>query len=727
MAINQTMNRRQFMLTTSVVGGAFVLGFVLPSRQVEAATIAEKPWMPPTTGGAEINAWLVVGSDDTVTIRVAQSEMGEGVFTSMPMLVAEELECDWTKVRAEYASANRSLRENRVYQRMATGGSGAVRRSREYLQQAGASARARLIAAAAQQWGVAASECRAENGRIIHSASGRQVNYGAIAAAAAQVTLDAEPAIKTPDQFKLLGQSLNRLDVPLKVNGTAIYGIDVRLPDMLYASVSTCPVFGGTLKRYDFDAIKGLPGVRTAVEVPNGIAVVADSFWRAKTALEVMPMEWDFGAHASASSATYWKAFREVLDKPGAVAKEEGDALAALKAAAKVVEADYEAPYLAHATMEPMNCTAQVTPQRVEVWVGTQNPEGALAAAAEITGVAPENVYVHNCFLGGGFGRRFRNDDVRQAVTVAKALGGRPVQLIWTREEDMRHDVYRPMAAIRFRAALDANGMPVAYFNRSVTHSILSGLRPDDVKGGIDRTSVEGLATIPYGFPQYRIEHLIQNTHVPVWFWRSVGASQNAFAVECFLDEVAHAGGKDPVELRSQLLKGHSDWLHVLDTVAQKANWGKPMPQGTAQGIAIAESYGSIVAEVAEVSVSKRGEVRVERVVCAVDCGHVVNPLTVAEQMESAIVYGLTAALYGQITIENGRVVEGNFDDYQMLRLDAMPEVETHLALTGGDKWGGIGEPGVPPVAPAVCNAIFKITGNRVRALPLRNHDLNWT
>ena len=350
MAIDHTMNRRQFMLTTSVVGGAFVLGFVLPSRQVEAAAIAEKPWTSPTTAGTEINAWLVVGSDDTITIRVAQSEMGEGVFTSMPMLVAEELECDWAKVRAEYASANRSLRENRVYQRMATGGSGAVRRSREYLQQAGASARARLIAAAAQQWGVPASECRAENGRIIHSASGRQVNYGAVAAAAAQVKLDAEPAIKTPDQFKLLGQSLNRLDVPLKVNGTATYGIDVRLPDMLYASVMTCPVFGGTLKRYDFDAIKSMPGVRTAVEVPNGIAVVADSFWRAKTALEVMPIEWDFGAHANANSEAFWKTFREALDKPGAVAKEEGDALAAIKAAAKVVEADYEAPYLAHAT-----------------------------------------------------------------------------------------------------------------------------------------------------------------------------------------------------------------------------------------------------------------------------------------------------------------------------------------------------------------------------------------
>jgi isoquinoline 1-oxidoreductase beta subunit len=721
------LNRRQFLLTTSVVGGAFVLGFFLPSRQVEAAAIAEQPWTAPTQGGTEVNAWLVIGSDDTVTIRVAQSEMGEGVFTSMPMLVAEELACDWQKVRAEYASANRSLRENRVYQRMATGGSGAVRRSREYLQQAGASARVRLITAAAQQWGVPANECRAEQGTVMHPASSRKISYGALAAAAAQVKLDAEPAIKTPDQFTLLGRSLNRLDVPLKVNGSAIYGIDVRLPDMLYASVMTCPVFGGTLKRYDFEAIKSLPGVRTAVEVPNGIAVVADSFWRAKTALEVMPIEWDFGAHANASSEGFWKTFREALDKSGAVAKEEGDAMAAIKASAKVVEADYEVPYLAHATMEPMNCTAQVAPQRVDVWVGTQNPEGALAAAAEITQVAPENVYVHNCFLGGGFGRRARNDDVRQVVTVAKALGGRPVQLIWTREEDIRHDVYRPMAAIRFRAALDANGTPVAYFNRSVTHSILSGLRPDDVKGGIDRTSVEGLATIPYGFSQYRIEHLIQNTPVPVWFWRSVGASQNAFAVECFIDEIAHASGKDPVELRRQLLKGHSDWLHVLDTVAQKADWGKAMPQGTAQGVAIAESYGSIVAEVAEVSVSKRGEVRVDRVVCAVDCGHVVNPLTVAEQMESGIVYGLTAALYGQITIKDGRVVEGNFDDYQMLRLDAMPEVETHLALTGGDKWGGIGEPGVPPLAPSVCNAIFKVTGKRVRSLPLSNHDLNWT
>jgi isoquinoline 1-oxidoreductase beta subunit len=721
-----TISRRRFLISTAAVGGGLVLGFFLPGRQAEAATIAQQPWTPPMQGGNEINAWLVIGSDDTVTIRVAQSEMGEGVFTSMPMLIAEELECDWTKVRAEYASANRSLRENRVYQRFATGGSGAVRRSRAYLQQAGASARVRLIAAAAQQWGVPASECRAENGTVVHPASGRRVRYGALAAAAARVQLDAEPAIKTPDQFTLLGKAQQRLDVPLKVNGSATFGIDVRLPNMLYASVVTCPVYGGKLTSYDFNAIKNMPGVHAAVEIPHGVAVVANSFWRAKTAREAMPVVWDFGEHANASSEAFRQAFRAALDASGTVASEQGEALAALKAAAKVVEADYEVPYLAHATMEPMNCTAQVTPERVEVWVGTQNPEGALAAAAEVAGVAPENVYVHNCFLGGGFGRRFYNDEVRQAVAVAKAVG-QPVQLIWTREEDVRHDFYRPMAALRFRAGLDASGTPVALLNRSVTHSILAWFRPDAVKGGIDRTSVEGLNNMPYGFAHKRIEHLIKNTHVPVAFWRSVGSSQNAFALESFLDELAHAAGKDPVELRRLLLKEHADWLHVLDTVAEKANWGKTLPQGTAQGVAIHESFGSIVAEVAEVAVSKRGEVRVERVVCAVDCGHVVNPLTVAEQMESAIVYGLTAAFYGQIRIDKGRAVEGNFDDYQMLRINQMPEVETHLALTAGDKWGGIGEPGVPPIAPAVCNAIFKITGKRIRSLPLMHHDLSWT
>ena len=726
MTTQHTVSRRQFLVSTAAVGGSFILGFCIPRRAALAADIAVKPWTPPVEGGQEVNAWLVIGSDDTVTIRVAQSEMGQGVFTALPMIVAEELECDWTKVRAEYASANRSLRENRVYQRMGTGGSRAVRASREYLQQAGASARARLIAAAAQQWGVPASACKAANGTVVHTASGRKVNYGAIAAAAAGVKLDAEPAIKKPEQFTLLGKPQKRLDVPLKVNGTATFGIDIRLPDMLYASVMVCPVFGGKLKSYNFDAIKSMPGVKAAVEVPNGIAVVADSFWRAKTALEVMPIEWDGGEYVNTNSTAFQQMFRAALDKAGVVANEQGDAMAAFKSAAKVVEADYEVPYLAHATMEPMNCTAQVTPERVDVWLGTQQPESALAAAAEITGVGPEQVYVHNCFLGGGFGRRSYSDDVKQAVTIAKAMGGKPVKMIWTREEDMRHDFYRPMAAIRFRAGLDANGTPVAYFNRSVTHSILSGIRPDDIKNGIDRTSVEGLANLSYGFEPRRVEHLILNTQVPVAFWRSVGGSQNAFAIESFMDELAQAAGKDPVEFRRTLLKGHADWLLVLDTLAQKANWGKTLPRGSAQGIAIFESYGSVMGQVAEVSVSKRGEVRVEHVVCAIDCGHVVNPLTIEEQLESATVYGLTALLYGQITIEKGRVAESNFDTYQMLRINGMPEVETYLALSGGDKWGGVGEPSVPTIAPAVCNAIFKITGKRIRSLPLSNHDLSW-
>lgn len=725
--LQTTVSRRQFFIQTAAVGGSFILGFCLPSRAARAAEVAAQPWTPPVTGGQEINAWLVIGSDDTVTIRVAQSEMGQGVFTALPMIVAEELECDWKKVHAEYASANRSLREKRVYQRMATGGSRAVRGSREYLQQAGASARARLIAAAAQQWGVPAGECKAVQGTVLHPASGRQVNYGAIAAAAAGVKLDAEPAIKKPAQFTLIGTPQKRLDVPLKVNGSAIFGSDVRLPGMLYASVVACPVFGGKLKSYNFEAIKHMPGVQAAVEVPQGIAVVADSFWRAKTALEVMPIEWDFGEYVNTSSAAFQQTFRAALDKPGVVAHEKGDALAALQSAAKVVEADYEVPYLAHATMEPMNCTAQVTPQRVDVWVGTQNPESALAAAADITGLAPEQVHVHNCFLGGGFGRRSYNDEVKQAVTIAKAMAGKPVQMLWTREEDMRHGFYRPMAALRFRAGLDANGTPVAYVNRSVTHSILAWFRPDDVKNGIDRTSVDGLANLAYGLEPRRVEHLILNTQVPVAFWRSVGGSQNAFALESFIDELAHAAGKDAVEFRRTLLKGHADWLGVLDTMAQKANWGKPLPQGSAQGVAIFESYGSIMGQIAEVSVSRRGEVRVERVVCAVDCGHAVNPLTIEEQMESGTVYGLSALLYGQITIEKGRVTESNFDNYQMLRLNAMPEVETHLALSGGDKWGGIGEPSVPTIAPAVCNAIFKITGKRIRSLPLSNHDLSWT
>ncbi len=466
------------------------------------------------------------------------------------------------------------------------------RRSREYLQQAGASARARLIAAAAEQWGVPASECRAQDSRVHHDGSGRSVSYGAIAAQAVKIELAEEPAIKTPDQFRLLGQPTKRLDTAPKVNGTATYGIDIQLPDILYASVMTCPVFGGRLASYDFDAIKDRPGVDSAVEIPDGIAVVADSFWRAKTALEAMPLEWDFGANADVSSADLRARQHEALNADAALAHEQGDVNATMAGATTRIDAVYELPYLSHSTMEPMNCTARVQADRVDVWVGTQNPEGSLAVAAEVTGVDPENVYVHNCFLGGGFGRRSRQDDVRQSVTIAKALAGRPVKMIWTREEDTQHGFYRPMATIRFEAGLGPDGMPVAWTNRSVCDSIFATVRPDAIEGGIDRTSVEGLRELPYAIPHQRIDHAMRNTHVPVAFWRSVGSSQNAFALECFIDEVAHAGGKDPYELRRELLKHHPDWLRVLDTIAERSDWGSPLPRGKGRGMAIHESSG---------------------------------------------------------------------------------------------------------------------------------------
>jgi isoquinoline 1-oxidoreductase subunit beta len=724
--LNPTLSRRRFIVSTATAAGGLMLGFHLPGG-ARADEIAAQPWMSPLDGGTEINAWLLIDPDDNVLIRVAQSEMGEGIFTALPMIVAEELECDWSKVRAEYASANRSLREGGVYQRMATGGSGAVRRSREYLQQAGASARARLIEAAAAEWGVPASECRAESSRVLHDGSGRSINYGAIAGHAAKIELAEEPAIKTPDQFRLLGQPTKRLDTAPKVNGTAVYGIDIRLPDMLYASVQTCPVFGGTLASYDFDAIKDRPGVHSAVEVPDGVAVVADSFWRAKTALEAMPIEWDFGANANVSSADLRARQHEALSADGTLAHEQGEVDGAMAGAATRVEATYELPYLSHSTMEPMNCTAQVQADRVDVWVGTQNPEGSLAVAAEVTGADPANVFVHNCFLGGGFGRRSRQDDVRQSVAIAKAVGGRPVKMVWTREEDTQHGFYRPMATIRFEAGLGSDGMPVAWKNRSVCDSIFASVRPDAIEGGIDRTSVEGLRELAYAIPHQQIDHAMRNTHVPVAFWRSVGSSQNAFALESFVDEVAHAAGKDPYELRRELLKDRADWLGVLDIIAEKSDWGSPLPRGRGRGMAIHECFGTIVGEVAEVSVSQDGLLKVERVVCGVDSGHVVNPTTVEMQMESGIVYGLTAALYGEITIAEGRVEQANFDTYEMLRIAEMPVVETYLALSGGDKWGGIGEPGVPPIAPAVCNAIFAATGQRIRSLPLKHHDLSWT
>jgi isoquinoline 1-oxidoreductase subunit beta len=717
----QVLSRRRFVVSALSAGGGLAVGVAIGNAHAFAGR--PEPWSAEEPSAPqEINAWLLIEPDDTVIIRVAQSEMGEGIFTSLPMIIAEELECDFAKVRPEYASANRNLQGN-PYKRMATGGSGAVRRSREFLQQAGASARARLIEAAARRWHVKATDCVAKAGTIVHADSGRTLNFGALAAEAAKIRLDQEPAIKRPEQFRLIGQPTARLDSAAKVDGTAQFGIDTRLPDMVYAAVATCPVFGGTLKSFDETAIKGRRGILAVVPIDNGVAVVADRFWRAKQALADLPIIWDEGSAATTDSDQFRKAYVDALDGPAAVARNVGNVATAFAGATKTVFGLYEVPYLAHAPMEPLNCTAHWTPERIDIWMGTQNPEAALKLAAEVGGVKPENVFIHTCFLGGGFGRRSVNDELRQAVKVSQAVG-RPVKLIWTREEDIRHDRYRPQAALRFQAALQNDGLPSAIHVTTAVGSITRSLGWGKVENGIENQAIEGLANMPYRAANLQVDCILKNTHVPVMFWRSVGSSQNAFAVESFIDEMAYNAGKDPYRYRRELLSGRDDFISVLDTLAQKGDWDKKLATGKGRGIAIHESFGTIVGEIAEVAVSPKGEIRVERVVCVVDCGHVVNPTTVAMQIESGVIYGLTAALYGEITIRNGRVEQGNFNDYEMVRMAEAPHIETHLALSGGNKWGGIGEPGTPPIAPALTNAIFAATGKRIRALPIKNAKL---
>jgi len=714
------LSRRFFIQASlSAAGGLMIAAFA--PEFAGATSLAGEPWSPETGKTPdEVNAFVVIDPDSSIRLRVPKSEMGQGVLTSLAMILAEELECDFAKVKVEYASGHRNLIDNNVYQSMGTGGSRSIRGSRVYLQQAGASARARLVAAAAVRWGVEPAACVASGGLVRNEASGRSATYGELAADAAKVALAIEPAIKTPDQFKLIGAGLKRIDTPLKVTGAARFGIDTRLPNMAYAAAANCPVFGGKLKSYDFSAISGRRGVIAAVPVTNGVAVVADNFWRAKEALKAMPIVWDFGPAASTDSGEFRAEYHAALDGPLANGGGYGDVDAAFASPAKLVEAVYEVPYLAHAPMEPLNATAHWRGDRIDVWMGTQSPESALALAAKAGGVDPKAVFVHNCFLGGGFGRRAVNDELTQAVEVSKALG-RPIKLIWTREEDIRSDRYRPQAALRMRAALSGDGSPAGFEFSTAVGSITRSLGWGEVKDGVERQAVEGLANCPYRAGALHVGVNLKNTHVPVMFWRSVGSSQNAFAVESFIDEIAHAAGRDPLEYRRALLQGRPDFLAVIDKLADKGDWGKPLPKGVGRGMAIHEAFGTIVGEIAEVAVSDSGEVRVQRVVACVDCGHLVNPLTAAMQIESAVLYGLTAALFGEITIKQGRVEQGNFDSYPIARMADAPVIETHFALSGGDKWGGLGEPGTPPIAPAIANAVFAATGKRIRSLPLKN------
>ncbi len=717
--IDTSLSRRRFVTTALTAAGGFALGVGI-DHPAEAASLGVRPWGDDAKRyPGEINAWVVIEPDDTVIIRYGRAEMGQGSFTALPQILAEELECDWAFVKPEYASANRNLKENKVYGSLATGGSRAVRETGVIVQQAGASARERLIAAAARRWNVPASECSAAMSKVTHKPTGRTLRFGELAADAAAIKLDKEPALKTPDQHKLIGRRLARLDVPLKINGSAKYGIDLEVPGMVRAAIIKCPVFGGTVKSVDEGAIAGRRGVLQVVRLKDAVAVVADRYFRAQAALNALPIEWEVGAAGATNSTQFRKEYLDVLGHNGVEARHDGNVDAAMPTAAKVIEATYEVPIIAHAPMEPLNAIADVRADRVEVWVGTQNADRALVLAAEASGVKPENVYVHNTFSGGGFGRRLGPDEVTQAVAISRAVG-KPVKLIWTREEEIRQGRYRTQAAIRFKAGFAADGTPIALDMRNSAGSS----NPDAVRNGLDPQTTQGLINTAYKLPNYRVVSILKNTHVPLGPWRAPGHSQNVFFMESFIDEMAHASGKDPVALRRELLADRPDFQQVLDLLVEKGDWGKPMPRGKGRGVAVHESYDSIVGMTAEVAVAA-GEVRVERVVIVCDCGVVVNPRGVETQLEGGMIYGLSAALFGEITVKNGRVEQGNFDTYPVARYKDAPKTEVYISPTPGKRWGGVGEPGATMIQPAITNAIFAATGKRLRSLPIRGQDLS--
>ena len=701
------VTRRAFLETAGAAGAGLVISFYLPSGL---------RFRSPTAGPFAPNAWLRIGEDESVLVIVDRSEMGQGVTTALPMLLAEELEADWSRIRIEFAPADKAY-TNPMFGMQGTGGSTSVRAAYTPLRKAGAAARELLVAAAAQTWGVEKAECRAERGAVVHARSKRRLTYGKLVTKAATLGAPPDVPLKDPKDWKILGTRVRRLDTPPKVDGSAQFGIDVKVPGMLVAVVARSPVFGGKVTSFDAAKAKAVPGVRQVVQISSGVAVVADGYWPAKKGRDALAVTWDEGPTASVSSATIAQLFGQRAEQAGAVARHAGDPDGTLGSAPAKVDAVYDLPFLAHATMEPMNCTAHVRADGVDIWAPTQFQTGAQGFGAKIGGVTPDKVKVHTTYLGGGFGRRFELDFIQEALETSKAVGA-PVKVIWSREDDIRNAQYRPANHHRMRAGLDANGQPVAWTHRIVAPSIMARVFPDTVKNGLDEEAVEGGVGMPYAIPNVHVDYLLTDTGIPVGFWRSVNNSYNAFAVESFIDELAHAAKKDPYEYRRDLLGKAPRHLGALNLAASKAGWGTAPPAGRARGIAVYKSFESYVAEVAEVCVATDGAVKVHRVVCAVDCGPVVNPSIVEAQMESAIVYGLTAALYGEIAIEGGRVKQSNFHDYQMLRLAEMPKVEVYI-VPSTDAQGGVGEPGTPPIAPAVANAIFAATGKRIRKLPI--------
>lgn len=718
------MNRRAFVIGAAAVGSGLVLGLDIPFGGPSVVRAAD--------GSPEVNAWVVIQPDDTVLIRIARSEMGQGTLTGLAQLVAEELECDWSKVTTEFPSPGQNVARKRVWGDFSTGGSRGIRTSQDYVRKGGATARVMLIEAAANEWKVPASECTAADSVITHKPSGKTTTFGKVAEAAAKLTPPADIKLKDPKDWKLAGKGLKRLDTPDKVVGKTVFGIDVKLPGILNAAIKDCPVTGGKLKSYDEAKIAGMKGVKKVVKVGDtAVAVVADTFWHAKTALDALPIVWDEGENAKVSSASIAKWLSEGLEGgPAYVGNSNGDVNTALAGAVKKVEAVYNYPYQNHATMEPMNATALYTPEKCEVWCGTQNGEAALAAVLEASELSADKCDVHKLMLGGGFGRRGQTDYVRQAVLIARQMPGTPIKLLWTREEDMTHGRYHPVTQCKMTAGFDADNNLTALHMRISGQSIQFALRPEGLINGMDPSTFQGLApkgdaSFGYSVPNLLIDHSMRNPHIIPGFWRGVNVNHNALYVESFMDEMAHAVNQDPLEFRRKLMKDHPKNLAVLEAVAEKIGWGKSAPQGVYRGLAQYMGFGSYVAAAAEISVTDGSKIKVHRIVAATDPGYAVNPAQIERQVAGSFVYGLTGLFYGGCTVKDGAIEQTNFDSYNSMRINEMPKVEAILMPSGGF-WGGVGEPTICVAAPAVLNAYFAATGKRIRSVPLRDQNITF-
>ncbi len=707
-AADVNLSRRNFLVSSAAVGGGLVLSLSLPIGPSEAVGIEN--FAP--------NAFIRIGSDGQIVLTMPYVEMGQGTYTSIPMLIAEELEVGLKQVKLEHAPPNEKLYANPLLGVQATGNSNAIRGAWKPLREAGATARVMLIAAAAKRWGVDVKSCHAQEGEVIHTSTGRKLKYGELAADAAKIPVPTNVTLKRPEDFKLIGTPAKRLDIAGKVDGSAVYGIDARPPGVKIATLAQSPVFGGRVKSVDDTAAKAVKGVRQIVRLDDAVAVVADHMGAAKKGLEALKIEWDEGAHAGLGTADVARELEQATLKTGAVAQTIGDADKAMADAATRVEATYQLPFLAHATMEPMNCTVHFRGSECEIWLGTQAIARVQSMAANAAGLPVEKVIVHNHLIGGGFGRRLEADGAVRAVEIAKQVDG-PVKVVWTREEDIQHDMYRPYWFDRIAAGLDKDGKPLVWTNRFAGSSVIARWLPPGFANGLDPDTTEGAIDLVYSLPNFHVEYVrVEPPGIPTAFWRSVGPSHNVFVTESFIDELAAAAKQDPVAYRRALLDRNPRAKAVLDLAAEKSGWGQPLPKGRGRGIALQFAFGSYLAQVAEVEVAKDGTVRVHRVVAAMDCGTVVNPDTVQAQIQSGVNFGVTAALYGEITLRNGRVEQTNFDTYQILRINEAPTIEVHV-VKSSEAPGGMGEAGTSGIVPAIANAVFAATGKRLRKMPI--------